>query len=62
MMMSKAPLRKQPVVGKEAGVVQALVEVTVPGLHSVGGQQYRRLRRAVYLIRQNGVLNLYHSK
>lgn len=38
--------------------MQALVEVAVSGLHSVRGQQYRRLRRAVYLVRQDGVLDL----
>jgi hypothetical protein len=38
--MRKAPLGQKSVIGEETRGVLGLVEVSVSGLHSIGGQQH----------------------
>ena len=56
------PLGQQPVVGQVARLVALLAVVSVLGLHRVRGQQHRRLRGAVVLIVQDGLLHLQEEE
>ena len=55
---SFAPLRQEPVVGEEALLVLLVLVVAVFGLDGVRGQQHGRLRRAVHLVREDGIFHL----
>lgn len=53
-------LWQQTVVCEEPGYMYRGVVVSVPSLHRVRRQQHRRLRRAIDLVREDGILHLWH--